>query len=152
MEGALTHDHADDRGQDVCGLRVLRLESDAVCQGSGLMRGLVLGFLFRGSLRKFAEILLWIRLEFFDAGLAAEFDLLSVVDFGDGIAHGAEFVVGDDACCQRIGFGSSSGGACSVCTGSKSDGDHCEEDAEELLTIHCSDFHFVYFGLLFSVR
>ena len=46
---------------------------------------------------EFGEVFFGVGVELRDAGFAAEFHFLSFVDDGDGIAHGAECVVGDDA-------------------------------------------------------
>ena len=56
------------------------------------------------SLRQLAEILGLIGLEFFDAGFAAKFDLLVALNFGDRLAHGAEFIAANDAGLERVGF------------------------------------------------
>jgi len=66
----------------------------------------------RGQLLlELAEILGRIGLELLDAGLAAEFDLLVVVNLGDGLAHAAEFIAADEAGFQRVGGGSRNGEA-----------------------------------------
>jgi len=56
--------------------------------------------------------------EFFYARLTAKFDLLAVVDFGDGISHGIEFVAAHKA--DREGIrpflrGASCGSAATRC-------------------------------------
>ena len=48
------------------------------------------------------EVELGVRLELFDAGLAAELDLLTVVDTHDGVTHRAELAVHDDTRVERV--------------------------------------------------
>ena len=48
--------------------------------------------------------------ELFRAGFTAEFDFLTVVHFGDDIAHGAQGITGDDAGGFRIGLDTAGGG------------------------------------------
>jgi hypothetical protein len=48
-------------------------------------------------LLQLAEIFGRIGVELLDAGLAAKFDLLVVVNLGDDLAHAAEFVAADEA-------------------------------------------------------
>jgi hypothetical protein len=44
-------------------------------------------------------------------GLQQKFDLLVVVNLGDGLAHAAEFIAADEAGFQRVGGGSRNGEA-----------------------------------------
>jgi hypothetical protein len=62
-----------------------------------------------GLLRQLAEILRLIGFEFFDAGLATKFDLLAVIDLGDGAAHAVEVVATDEALGERVRLGFFSG-------------------------------------------
>jgi hypothetical protein len=57
-------------------------------------------------LRQFDKILRLIGFKLFDAGFAAKFDLLSIIDLGDGAAHAVEVVATDEAFCEwvRLGF------------------------------------------------
>ena len=60
-------------------------------------------------LRQLDKILRLIGFEFFDAGLAAKFDLLAVIDLGDGAAHAVEVVATDEALGERVRLGFFSG-------------------------------------------
>ena len=46
-----------------------------------------------------------IGLELLDAGFAAEFDLLAVIDLGDGAAHAVEIGAAHEAFGKRVGLG-----------------------------------------------
>lgn len=68
------------------------------------MRPAGLGFNRRVDSVQLREVLGRVLFEFADAGFAAKFDLLIVVDFGDDLAHRAQFVVGDKTGLEGIGF------------------------------------------------
>ena len=51
------------------------------------------------------EVFGLIGLELFDAGFAAKFDLLAVVNLGDGAAHAVEVVAADEAFGEGVGLG-----------------------------------------------
>ena len=69
-----------------------------------LLTGIEVNEFASGSL-EFGEVLRRISLELLDAGLAAEFDLLLIVDLYDRFSHTAEFLAGDEADLEGIRCG-----------------------------------------------
>jgi hypothetical protein len=62
-----------------------------------------------GLFGQFDKILGLIGFKLFDAGLAAKFDLLSIIDLGDGAAHAVEIVAADEALGEWVRLGLFSG-------------------------------------------
>jgi len=58
-------------------------------------------------LRQLGKIFGRIGFELLDAGLAAKFDLLAVVNLVNRLAHAAKFIAADEAGFERVGSGSS---------------------------------------------
>ena len=57
------------------------------------------------------EVFGLIGFELLDAGFAAKFDLLAVVNLGDGAAHAVEVVATDEAFGEGVGLGFLGGGS-----------------------------------------
>ncbi len=55
------------------------------------------------DLLELGEVFRLVSLELLDAGFAAEFNLLAVVDFDDGFSHRAQFLATDETDFERIG-------------------------------------------------
>lgn len=53
------------------------------------------------------QIFLRVLLKLAQAGLAAEFDFLTLIDDALLVTHRSKIVVGDDACLQRVWLGAS---------------------------------------------
>ena len=64
-----------------------------------------------------SQILCGITKEFGFAGLAAEFDLLSLVDDALFVAHGTKIVLGDDAGLEWVGFRAANAGGSTAAGG-----------------------------------
>jgi hypothetical protein len=55
------------------------------------------------------EIFRRVRLEFFDAGFAAEFHFLTIIVFDDHFAHAAELIISHETNFERVGGGQRGG-------------------------------------------
>jgi hypothetical protein len=83
---------------------------------------------------QFSEIFGGVSREFFDAGFAAEFYFLTIVDFSDNGAHGAQGIAGDNAGVFKIGlYAAAAGGS----AGAEDEADGGEEESGGAFHLVC---------------